>query len=112
MKQKFELGQTVWVFKQFGKDLKKTCGIVQTAELDASGFIFYKVAVLQQTKEGIGITNITANHASIANTEEEIDKMITIYHDFQEKQKQEFENTFGANEFEPDFIEKTLTKGV
>ena len=42
MKQKFNLGDTVWAFKQQGKELKKAYGVVQSAEIDASGFVFYK----------------------------------------------------------------------
>lgn len=113
MKQKFELGQKVWAFKQIGKDLKKAFGIVQTAELDESGFIFYKIAVLQKNADGtVKVGNITANHASVASTEKEIDKMIEIYHKFQEEQKAQFEKTFGGSEFEPNYIEIELTKGV
>lgn len=112
MKQKFNLGDAVWAFKQQGKELKKVYGVVQSAEIDASGFVFYKISTLVQTKEGISIGSITANHASIAYTEEEINKMIDTYHAFQEAQKQAFEETFGGNEFEPDFIEKILKQGV
>lgn len=110
--QEFELGQKVWAFKQIAKELKKVCGFVQSIELDASGFIFYKVAVLQKTKEGVNVTTISANHASIANTEEEIDAMMAKYHKFQEEQKELFNKTFGANEFEPNYIETALTKGA
>lgn len=112
MKQKFELGQKVWAFKQQGKELKKAFGIIQTAELDQSGFIFYKVAVLQQTPEGVKVGNITVNHASVAKTEEEIDKMMETYHEFQAQQKELFEKTFGGNEFEPNYIETELTQGA
>ena len=112
MKQKFNLGDAVWAFKQQGKELKKVYGVVQSAEIDASGFIFYKISTLVKTKEGISVGSITANHASIALTEEEINKMIETYHTFQEAQKKAFEETFGGNEFEPDFIEKILKQGV
>lgn len=112
MKQKFELGQKVWAFKQVAKELKKAFGIIQTAELDASGFIFYKVAVLQKTPEGVKVGNITVNHASVATTEKEIDEMMATYHKFQEEQKELFNKTFGGNEFEPNYIETELTKGA
>ncbi len=108
MKQKFELGQEVWAFKQQGKDLVKSCGIVQTAELDASGFVFYKIAILTNTKEGIGVGSIMANHASIATTEAEIDEKIAVYHEFQEQQKKLFAERIGVAEFEPDYINETL----
>lgn len=112
MKQKFELGQKVWAFKQQGKELKKVFGIVESAQIDASGFVFYKISTLVQTKEGISVGSITANHASIATTESEINKMIETYHKFQEEQKELFNKTFGGNEFEPNYIETELTKGV
>ena len=47
-----------------------------------------------------------------ALSEEEIDKMIAVYHKFQEEQKKVFEETFGGNEFEPDFIATQLTQGA
>lgn len=112
MKQQFELGQKVWAFKQQGKELKKVFGVVESAQIDASGFIFYKIATLIKTKDGISVSGITANHASIATSEEEINRMIETYHKFQEEQKKAFEDTFGGNEFEPDFIATTLTQGV
>lgn len=112
MKQKFNLGDTVWAFKQQGKELKKAYGVVQSVEIDDSGFIFYKVATLVKTKEGISVSSIMVNHASIAHTEEEINKMIDTYHTFQENQKKIFEETFGGNEFEPDFIATQLTQGA
>lgn len=112
MKQKFELGQKVWAFKQQGKELKKVFGIVESAQIDASGFVFYKISTLVQTKDGINVGSITANHASIALTESDIDTMIETYHKFQEEQKIAFEKTFGGNEFEPNYIETELTKGA
>lgn len=112
MKQQFELGQKVWAFKQQGKEMKKVFGVVQSAEIDASGFVFYKIATLVKTKEGISVGNITANHASIATSEEQIDKMIETYKQFQAEQKKAFEDTFGGNEFEPDFIATTLSQGA
>ena len=112
MKQKFELGQKVWAFKQQGKELKKVLGIVQCAKIDASGFIFYEISTLVQTKEGISVGSITANHASIALSEPEIDTMIATYHKFQEEQKKKFEDIFGGSEFEPDYVTKQLTEGA
>ena len=112
MKQKFELGQKVWAFKQQGDTLKKAFGIVQSAEIDNSGFIFYKIALLVKTKDGIQVSSINANHASIASSEVEIDKMIETYHAFQEEQKKQFEKTFGGSEFAKNYIEQALTEGV
>ena len=103
-KQQYELGQKVWAFKQAGKTLVKWTGVIQCAEIDASGFIFYKVAV----KEGDKINFIMANHASIALTEEEIDKKMAFYHEFQEQQRKLFEESVGAPEFIPEYIVSAL----
>lgn len=108
MKQKFELGQKVWAFKQQGKDLIKLSGIIQAAEIDQSGFVFYKVAVVA----GEEIKPIMANHASVALTETEIDDKIKLYHEFQEQQKKLFEERIGCPEFEPDYVTKQLTEGA
>lgn len=102
--QKFELGQKVWCFKQQGKDLFKAFGVIQSAEIDASGFIFYKVAIMVNNE----VKSLMANHASIALTEEEIDAKMAFYHEFQEQQKQLFEEKIGAPEFLPGYIEQTL----
>lgn len=107
MKQKFELGQKIWAFKQQGKDLVKWEGVIQSAEIDASGFIFYKVAVADEGK----INFIMANHASMALTEEEIDEKMAFYHEFQEQQKKLFEEKIGAPEFMPEYIAHELDKG-
>ena len=88
MKQKFELGQKVWAFKQQGKELKKVLGIVECVKIDASGFIFYEISTLVQTKEGISVGSITA------------------------EQKKKFEDIFGGSEFEPDYVTKQLTEGA
>lgn len=108
MKQKFELGTKVWCFKQQGKDLVKMFGIVQCAEIDASGFIFYKIAILN----GDEVKQVMANHASIALLEPEIEEKMELYQEFQAQQKALFEERIGKPEFFPDYIEKELTKGV
>lgn len=113
MKQKFQLGDAVWAYKQQSKEqLVKVHGIVQSVEIDPSGFIFYKVVTLQQTKEGLKPVSIMANHASMALLEPEIDTMIETYKKFQEEQREKFNATFGANEFEPNFVDNELMKGV
>lgn len=104
MKQKFNLGDTVWAFKQQGRELVKWAGVIQSAEIDASGFIFYKVAV----KEADKVNFIMANHASIALTEQEIDEKMAFYHEFQEQQRKLFEEKIGAPEFIPEYIVNTL----
>lgn len=106
--QKFELGQKVWAFKQQGKELVKSFGVIQAAEIDQSGFVFYKVAVIA----GDEIKPVMANHASIALSEPEIDKKIALYHEFQEQQKALFEERIGKPEFAPDYIAKQFTKGA
>ena len=90
---------------QAGKSLVKWVGIIQCAEIDASGFVFYKVAV----KEADKINFIMANHASIALTEEEIDAKMAFYHEFQEQQRKLFEEKIGAPEFAPEYIANTLS---
>ena len=107
MKQKFELGTKVWAFKQQGKDLVKSFGVIQSAEIDASGFLFYKVAIVV----GNEVKSIMANHASIALSETEIDKKMALYHDFQEQQRKLFEERIGYPEFTPGYIEKSLAEG-
>ena len=106
-KQQYELGTKVWVFKQQGKDLVKSFGVIQSAEIDSSGFLFYKVAIVV----GNEVKSIMANHASIAASEEEIDKKMALYHDFQEQQKALFEERIGAPEFTPGYVELKLAEG-
>lgn len=106
MKQKFELGQKVWAFKQQGKELVKMTGVIQSAEIDASGYVFYKVAVLN----GDEVKQVMANHASVALSEQELDEKMELYQEFQAQQKALFEERIGKPEFFPNFIEKNLTK--
>lgn len=104
MLQQYELGQKIWAFKQQGRDLIKMAGVIQCAEIDQSGFIFYKVAILS----GDEVKSVMANQASIALTEEDIDAKMALYHEFQEQQKALFEERIGKPEFAPDYIEKIL----
>lgn len=104
MKQIYELGQKVWAFKQQGKDMLKVCGVVQSAEIDASGFVFYKIATILDGE----IKFVMANHASIADSESGIDSKIKLYFEFQEQQKQLFEERIGKPEFEPEYIANAL----
>ncbi len=109
MKQQFELGQEVWAFKQQGESLVKAHGIVQQAEIDKSGYLFYKVATAKKDEHGNIVPMIlTANHASLAETEAELDKKIETYAKFQAEQKTKFEEQFGKPEFEPNEIENRL----
>ena len=106
-KQQYELGTKVWAFKQQGKDLIKSFGVIQSAEIDGSGFVFYKVAIVSDNE----VKTIMANHASIAMSEAEIDKKMALYHEFQEQQKALFEERIGAPEFTPGYVEQKLAEG-
>lgn len=111
--QKFELGQIVWAFKQQGQAIVKACGIIQQAEIDKSGYVFYKVATGKLDEKGqLQTALLTANHASLAATEAEIDAKIAEYASFQDAQKKVFEEKFGVPEFEPDEIETRLKQGA
>lgn len=112
-KQQYELGTKVWAFKQYGqkKELFKAFGVIRSAEIDPTGYVFYNISTLQQTKEGIKQVDILANHASIAMSEAEIDKKMALYHEFQEQQKALFEDRIGAPEFTPGYVEQKLTEG-
>jgi len=114
MSQLYGLGQKVWAFKQAGsrEKLQKKYGIVQSIELDDSGFIFYKIAVTVKTPEGIKVSSIMANNASVSLTEEDIEKKIKAYHDFQEEQKKVFEERFGAPDFGQNYINDTLVEMI
>ena len=110
--QQYELGQAVWAFKQQGQSLVKVHGIVQQAELDKSGYIFYKVASAKKGADGkLETFVITANHASLAATEEELNVKVENYNTFQNEQRKVFEEKFGKPEFEPDEIDMRLQKG-
>ena len=104
MLQKYELGTKVWCFKQQGKELIKMAGVIQCAEIDGSGFVFYKVAFIS----GDEVKSVMANHASIALSETELNKKMELYHEFQEQQKALFEERIGKPEFTPDYIAKAL----
>ena len=111
--QQFELGQAVWAFKQQGQSLVKVHGIVQQVELDKSGYIFYKVASAKKGANGeLETFIITANHASLAATEAELDVKVEKYSKFQEEQKKVFEEKFGTPEFESDEIDTRLQGGL
>ena len=112
MAQLYGLGQKVWAFKQAGskEKLQKKQGIVQSIELDDSGFLFYKIAVTVTTPEGVKVSSIMANNASVALTEEDIDRKIESYHNFQEEQKKVFEERFGGPDFEQNYINEELAK--
>lgn len=110
--QKYELGQTVWCFKQQGRELVKAFGVIQQVELDKSGYIFYKILTGKVVDGELQTTLITANHASLAASEAELDVKITEYSAFQNEQKKVFEEKFGKPEFEPDILEIKLAKGA
>lgn len=108
MLQKYELGTKVWCFKQQGQGIVKAFGIVQAVELDKSGYFFYKIMTGKMVNGEFQTTLITANHASLAHTESELDEKIEKYTQFQNEQKKKFEDNFGVPEFTPDYVESTL----
>lgn len=111
--QKYSLGQKVWAFKQQGQALVKAFGVIQQVELDKSGYIFYKVLTGKMDEKGqLQTALLTANHASLAETEAELDVKIAEYATFQEAQKKVFEEKFGKPEFAPDAVEALLAEGV
>lgn len=108
MKQQYNLGDKVFAFKQQGQGIVKAFGIVQAVELDKSGYIFYKIMTGKMVNGEFQTTLITANHASLAHSEPELDIKIEKYTQFQNEQKKKFEDNFGVPEFTPDYVESTL----
>lgn len=101
MKQKYELGTAVWAFKQEGQGFVKTSGIVKKAEINSGGYVQYEVAAGFRQEDGsIKELKILANHASMAETEQEIDSKIRTYHIWEEAQKANYNKTFGAPEYD------------
>lgn len=111
MKQIYELGETVWAFKQEGDNFVKTSGIIRMAEINKSGYVQYQVKAcsILPTGEAKEFT-ILANHASLARTEEEINAKIKKYYDWSEAQKKDYNETFGAAEYDVKEIEERAAK--
>lgn len=109
--QKYKLGQKVWAFKQQGDDFVKTSGVIQMAEINKSGYIQYEISACNILPTGeVKEFKILANHASMAETEPEIDEKIKKYHEWAEAQKEDYNNTFGAPEFNPQDIARDIAE--
>lgn len=99
--QIYELGQKVWAFKQQGDGFVKTSGVIVLAEINTSGYIQYKIKCMTELPTGeLKDYTILANHASLANTEAEIDAKIKKYNDWSDAQKKDYEEIFGAPEYD------------
>ena len=98
MKQQYELGQEVFVFRAQKGELVAAKGIVCVAEIDKSGYILYTVQVhLGDQKD-----SWRANNASLALTEDELKVKMDAYRQFNEEQKAKYTEIFGAPEFNPE----------
>ncbi len=98
MKQQYELGQEVFVFRALKGELSAAKGIIYLAEINTSGYIQYSVKVF--LPDGNTDTWVV-NHASIAETENEIQAKADTYKRFNEEQKKKYVELFGAPEFDP-----------
>lgn len=101
MKQKYELGQEVYVFRTQKGELHAAKGIVHVAECDKSGYILYTVQVRLGSDQ---VDTWRANNASLATTEEELKQKMDAYKLFNEEQKQKYIDTFGKPDFIPSEI--------
>ena len=97
-KQKYELGQKLFVFRTQKGEVSKAAGIIHLAEINSSGYIQYSVRVFKA--DGTPDTWLV-NHASMATTEEELQKKIDTYVKFNADQKAKYVELFGAPEFNP-----------
>lgn len=99
MKQQYELGQEVFVFRAQKGELVAAKGVVTMAEIDRSGYILYTIQTTlgEEQKEAW-----RANNASIALSEEELKQKMDAYRQFNEEQKAKYVEIFGAPEFNPE----------
>lgn len=98
MKQLYALGQKVYIFRAHKGEISMGRGIIHLAEINTSGYIQYSVKVF--LPDGNTDTWV-ANHASIAETENEIQAKADTYKRFNEEQKKKYVELFGAPEFDP-----------
>ena len=98
MKQLYALGQKVYVFRTQKGEVSMGRGIIHLAEINTAGYIQYSVKVF---KEDGTIDTWTVNHASIAETENEIQAKADTYKRFNDEQKAKYVELFGAPEFNP-----------
>lgn len=101
MKQQYELGQQVYVFKTLKGDVACGRGVIHLAEINTAGYVQYSVKVEKAdgTKD-----SWLVNHASIAVTEEELKEKVNKYEQFNAEQKAKYIELFGAPEFNPEEI--------
>lgn len=98
MKQQYELGQRVYVFRAHKGEVTMGKGVIHLAEINTSGYIQYSVKVF--LPDG-NIDTWTVNHASIAETENEIQAKADTYKRFNDEQHEKYIELFGAPEFDP-----------
>lgn len=104
-KQKYNLGDKIWCFRQQGDGFVKTSGVVKMAEINSAGYIQYQIECVFLSPTGEETTkNLTTNHASMALSETEIDIKIKKYDDWAQASKKDFEANFGSPEFAPDYL--------
>lgn len=101
MKQQYELGQVVYVFRTLKGEVAAAKGIIHLAEINTSGYVQYSVKV---TKTDGTKDTWLVNHASIALTEEDLKEKIETYVKFNEEQKAKYIELFGAPEFNAEEI--------
>lgn len=101
MKQQYELGQVVYVFRTLKGEVAAAKGTIHLAEINTSGYVQYSVKV---TKADGAKDTWLVNHASIALTEEELKTKIETYVRFNEEQKAKYVELFGAPEFNAEEI--------
>lgn len=101
MKQQYELGEEVYVFRaQKGQvSFPKTKGVIHLVEVNTAGYIQYSVKVFRQDDV---LDTWIVNHASMARTEEEIKHKADVYKQFNDEQKAKYVELFGAPEFDPE----------
>lgn len=97
MQQLYALGQKVYVFRTQKGEVSMGQGIIHLAEINTAGYIQYSVKVFKAD----GTTDEwVVNHASIAETENEIQAKADTYKRFNEEQKAKYVELFGAPEFD------------
>lgn len=101
MKQQYELGQEVFVFRVQKGELHAAKGIIHVAECDKSGYILYTVQVELGSDQK---DTWRANNASIALNEEELKEKMDKYEQFNIEQKEKYEEMFGKPDFNPSEI--------
>jgi hypothetical protein len=96
MKQQYELGQEVFVFRALKGELSAAKGIIYLAEINTSGYIQYSVKITKA--DGTKDTWIV-NHASTATTNVELKEKMDTYAKFNAEQHEKYIELFGAPEF-------------